>query len=400
MKAFPLVILMIVLLSACSSSPSPVLPPLMLKPFTPEVRVVSEWHRTIGVGVSDGYLKMPPALAGTTGYAADAKGKLVAFNVHTGSVEWSKRYVIPFSNAPVISGNTLFLGTLQGELIAINKKQGDILWRKQLSSEVLAPVAANGDIVVAKTVDGSIEALRASDGKQLWIHTENEPSLTLRGQSAPVISNDMLIYASDDGKISALTLRTGTELWTRVVAVPQGGTELARMVDIDATPVIYDDTIYVAAYQGRLVAINLLSGRIIWVRELSTYTGLAVDAYRLYMSDSDGVVWALDRKTGATLWKQAKLLRRSVTAPVLQNGYVAVADFNGFVHWLAREDGHMVARTRLSRDGGSDEREDFKFLKFSKWNNILAVPRSIDSSELLVMDRTGWLESFKLELPR
>ena len=400
MKSPFLIVVLAVMLNACSSSPSPVLPPVMLTPLTPEIRVTSEWHRSIGSGVSDGYLKTPPTFSGKTGYAVDAQGKLVAFSLLNGEEIWSKRYALPFSNAPVVSGDTLFIGTLEGELVAINKKQGDVIWKQQLSSEVLAPVAANEGIVVAKTVDGAVTALNTDSGKQLWSHTESMPALTLRGQSAPVIANDILIYASDAGKVSALTLRTGTELWTRAVAVPKGGTELARMIDIDATPVVKDDTIYVAAFQGRLAAINLHSGRIIWVREMSTHTGLVVDAYRLYMSDSEGLVWAVDRKNGTTLWKQEQLLRRGVTAPVLQDGYVAMADFNGFVHWLGREDGRLVARTRLSRHGGNDEREDFDFPMFTKWNNILAVPRSLDSNTLLAMDRTGWLESFKLQISK
>lgn len=400
MKPPFLIVVLAVLLNACSSSPSPVLPPVMLTPLTPEIRVTSEWHRTIGSGVSDGYLKTPPTFAGNTGYAVDAQGKLVAFSLQTGEVIWSKRYVLPFSNAPVISGDMLFIGTLQGELVAINIKQGDVIWKQQLSSEILAPVAVSKNIIVVKTVDGAVAALNTRSGKQLWSHTDSVPALTLRGQSAPVIENDILIYASDAGKISALSLRSGTELWTRSVAVPKGGTELARMIDIDATPVVKDDTIYVVAYQGRLAALNLHSGRIIWVREISTHTGLVVDAYRLYMSDSEGRVWAVDRKNGTTLWKQEQLLRRGVTAPVLQDGYVAMADFNGFVHWLGREDGRLVARARVSRHGGSDESEDFDFPMFAKWNNILAVPRSLDSNTLLAMDRTGWLESFKLQISK
>ena len=400
MKSFHLIFLVGLLLTGCSSSPSPVLPPLMLKPLKAELHVSSEWHRSIGSGVSDGYLKMPPAYTKTTSYAVDARGKLFALNLQNGKVEFSRNYVLPFSSAPVISGDTLFVGTLDGELVAINIKQGDILWKQQLSSEILAPVAVSDDLVVAKTVDGAVVALRTDNGKQVWTHTVSEPSLTLRGQSAPVIANDILIFATDNGEVSALALRSGTELWTRAVAIPHGGTELARMIDIDATPVVYDETIYVGAYQGRLAALSLQSGHIIWVREMSTHTGLAVDAYRLYLSDSDGIVWAVDRKSGATLWKQEQLLRRKVTAPVLQDGYLAVADFNGFVHWLAREDGRLVARTRLSRHDGEDESEDFQYLMFAKWNNILAVPRGIDSSTLLVLDRTGWLEAFKLQVAR
>jgi outer membrane protein assembly factor BamB len=268
------------------------------------------------------------------------------------------------------------------------------------SSEVLAlPTGANG-VAVIRTVDGRVYGLDADSGKRIWIHDRTVPLLTLRGNSAPLIHNGIVITGSDSGKLAALTLKTGTVLWETQIADPKGRTELERMVDIDAQPVVVEDVVYVITYQGRLATVQLQSGRMMWARDISSYSGIALDPYRIYVSDTESQVWALNRFTGATLWRQDKLLRRSITGPVLQGPYLAVADYDGYVHWLKREDGRIVARKRVhelwheAHEDNFDKDEEI----FGKANNVLAVPKGIDSM-ILVMDRMGHIEALELERP-
>ena len=74
------------------------------------------------------------------------------------------------------------------------------------------------------------------------------------------------------------------------------------------------------------------------------------DQSNLYVTDDKGQVLAFDLRTGASVWKQDKLRARRPNAPTYHDGYVAVGDFEGYIHWLAREDGHFVARTRVGGD--------------------------------------------------
>jgi outer membrane protein assembly factor BamB len=62
-----------------------------------------------------------------------------------------------------------------------------------------------------------------------------------------------------------------------------------------------------------------------------------------------GHVYALDLRSGSTVWKQEKLTLRRLSAPAVTGNAVAVADFQGYVHWLAREDGRFLARERAAR---------------------------------------------------
>ncbi|HQY48659.1 MAG TPA: PQQ-binding-like beta-propeller repeat protein, partial [Usitatibacteraceae bacterium] len=70
-----------------------------------------------------------------------------------------------------------------------------------------------------------------------------------------------------------------------------------------------------------------------------------------YVTDDQDNVHALDRDTGASRWKQDKLLRRRVTAPVVVDGKVVVGDSLGWLHVLAKDDGAFLGR--IGVDGGA-----------------------------------------------
>jgi len=382
---------------ACGSSPSPVLPPVKLTHIKNEIQITNDWTRNLDQGASFGYLKLKPVIDDGKLYSVDHTGYLQLTDLKTGRQIWEKRLNTTISTGPSLQAGQLYVGTSQGEVIALSPDKGEVRWRKILSSEVLAtPRAADGTVVV-RTVDGKMYGLSAADGKNRWIYSRDVPLLTLRGNSAPVISNGIVIMGSDSGKLTALTLHDGTVLWETTVAVPQGRTELERIIDIDAELVVVKDVVYVVSYQGRLAAVQINSGRIHWARDMSSYTGMEVDPYRVYLTDAEGYVWAVNRFNGATIWRQEKLLRRSLTRPALQKGYLVVADYNGYVHWLSREDGHLVARKRINEAYylfTSPDPDDE--ILFDRAENVLSTP-VIHGETILALDRMGTMSAFTLQ---
>lgn len=385
------------LLGACSSSPSPVLPPVKLTALENEIKITHDWTRYLDRGAGFAFLKLKPVIDGDTVYSVDHSGLVKQSSLKSGDTRWEKQLTKPVSSRLSLHDGRLYLGTSKGDVVVLSADTGNEVWRTTLSSEVLSSPAAAEGIVVVRTVDGFIYGLNAENGEKKWAYSSQVPLLTLRGTSSPVISKGIVITGSDSGKLTALTLQEGTILWEATIAVPKGRTELERIIDIDAEPVVVKDVVYVASYQGRLAAVQIDSGRIHWARDMSTYSGFTVGPYRVYLTDSEGYIWAVNRFNGSTIWRQDKLLRRSLTRPVLQDKHLVVADYNGYVHWLSREDGHIAARKRINEDHylfTTPSEEDS--MLFDRAENVLAEPIVINNN-VLAVDRMGTMSSFSVQ---
>ena len=338
--------LLLVLVAGCSSTP--VEPPAELTEFKPELTVTTLWSVQVGDGAGKRDLRLRPALDGERLYVNDHRGAVLALQAESGEQLWQVDLQLPLSSGPGVGDGILVLGSAEGELLALAADDGRQLWRAQLSSEILAPPAVGAGVVAAHTGDGKLFGLKASDGSQLWIYDRSVPTLTLHGTSSPLILSDLVLDGFASGKLALLALNDGRVLWEAPVATPRGRTELERMVDIDGPPLVIGEVVYVVGYQGRAAALDLRSGRVLWSRPVSSASGLVGDGKALYLTDDKDRVLALSRSGGASLWQQDTLQRRSLTAPAIYRDSVVVGDAEGYLHWMARSDGHFQARTRLS----------------------------------------------------
>jgi outer membrane protein assembly factor BamB len=216
--------------------------------------------------------------------------------------------------------------------------------------EILAAPLVAGDRVVVRSVDGRMRALLASDGSEAWMVEDIVPRLSLRGTAPPVLAGSTVICGFDSGKVMAVTLESGEILWQAQVSTPKGRSELERLADVDAAVQVDGGDVYAVGYQGRAAMIALDSGQIWWARDLSSYRGLALDDANLYVATSEGDVVALRRRDASILWTQQGLKRRWLSTPAVVGPAVMVGDFDGYLHWLDRESGTFVARERPGRD--------------------------------------------------
>lgn len=366
--------------SACSwlkGGESNIDPPAALVDFRASVAVKEIWSRDIGAGAGKYFLKLQPSVAGAAIYASDSRGRVSALEKETGRVLWEVRLKNKISAGVSLGDDLVLVATSKGELMALAQGSGKRLWTASLASEILSPPAIDLGTVVAQTVDGKVHALSAADGQPLWLQERNEPALSLRGTSAPLALGGIVLTGFASGKLAAFQLKDGHVLWEIPVAEPRGRSEIERLVDVDVQALVVDKLLYTAAYQGKLIAFDLENGRIIWSRDLSTYSGMDSDTNNIYITDDKGTVLALDIHTGATVWKQEQLRDRALSAPVVTGDYVVVGDFEGYVHWLARADGQFAARYRPARAA------------------ILAKPVA-DAGHLYVYSQNGKLSALRL----
>ncbi len=354
-------------------------PPAKLEPFEQQVRLVSLWSRDTGEGTREQRVKLVPAVYGERVYAADRSGSVLAYELDSGKQVWHSKTGLAISAGAGVSDGLVLVGSSEAELVALDSDTGEELWRTSVSSEILSVPQVGDGVVVVQTVDGNIAGLDAGDGKRLWVHDRSAPVLTLRGTGTPLVEQGVVLAGFANGKMIALEIQSGRQMWEVAVAVSRGRSELQRIVDLDADAVISDGILYVASYQGRLVAISLQDGRMLWNRDMSAYAGIAVDSRQVYVSDADSELWALDRGTGASLWKQGKLRRRDLTGPVVIGEYVGVGDFDGYIHLLTQADGTVAGRVRVDSAG------------------IQAASVALSGDRLLVLGAGGKLVLYQLE---
>ena len=315
-----------------------------LQPIQASVEARVLWSD--GVGRSEDYT-LVPAIVGSTVYAAARDGTIVRLD--DGQPAWRIKAEVPLSGGVGADARMLVVGTAKGEVLAFSAFDGSPLWKAKASSEVVAPPALSSNVVIVRTVDHRLAAYDASDGKRRWLYQRPTTPLSLRVTAAPLIVEKYVFVGFPGGKLMAVSLDNGAPLWEGTVALPKGATELDRVADVTSAPVIDGRMICAAAFQGRIACFDLGNGSLIWSREISSAAGLGVDSRYVYVSDDKGAVHALDKASGASLWKQDKLFLRRLTAPQPLRSMVVVGDAKGVVHFLSRDDGSFVAR--LESDG-------------------------------------------------
>jgi outer membrane protein assembly factor BamB len=296
----------------------------------------------LDVGKSRNY-QFSPALAGNTVIVAGGEGAIVRAEADSGRQIWRIKAGMDLTAGVGTDGNYIVVGGAKGTLLAFDM-DGKQLWKAQLSSEILSSPVVGQGIVVARSIDNRIVGFDAATGQKKWTVQRAAPPLTLRVAPGMVVHDKDVVIAQPGGKLLSLILATGAPRWEIEVGVARGATELERVTDIGGYPVVYEGDVCAVSYQGRAGCWDLLNGSPRWTRDVSSEAGVAVDQRFVFATDDKGAVYAYNRDTGTNAWKNDKLAYRRLSTPVSYGRAVAVGDYQGYVHFLSREDGAFLAR--------------------------------------------------------
>ncbi|HTX23219.1 MAG TPA: outer membrane protein assembly factor BamB [Steroidobacteraceae bacterium] len=339
---------LLTLFTACSKTKD-VDRPQQLVPFTASLRVTRAWSASVGGTRKPLRLGLDLMVEGDRVYAAGHGGEVAAFDVQTGRRLWVRRLKAALSGGPGADAQTVVVGSSAGDVFALRADNGKVLWHVNVAGELLAAAAVTPRLVVVRAVDGKLHGLAPSNGHELWQVQQPVPSLSLRGTSRPMIVGEVAICGFDNGKVVAANLTDGSSAWETVITPPHGSNDIERLNDVDATPRIDGADVYVAQFQGKVAMLALDNGQIWWSHDMSSYRGMAIDDDNVYVATADGEIIAMRRKTGVELWRQKALLHRRLSVPVVSANAIAVADFQGYVHWLNAQTGALIGRTRAGK---------------------------------------------------
>lgn len=317
--------------------------PTELQTIKPTVEARVRW--SFNIGKAENFV-FAPAVVGSSVYVAAADGSIA--RIDDGAVAWRIKAGQPLSAGVGSDGKLVVVGTAKGDVLAFSAADGKPLWQVKVTSEVLATPAVGDEGVAIKSGDNRIFLLDARDGARKWFYQRATPPLSLRNFAGPVFAEQFVFAGFPGGKLMALDSRNGAPVWEGTVALPKGATELDRVADVVSPPVFDGSQLCAVAFQGRIACFDLKQGgQLMWARDFSSSSGIAVEGRYLFATDSKGAVHAFERDNGGSVWKQDKLLHRKVSAPAARRNLVAVADMAGTVHFLRREDGDFAARVQI-----------------------------------------------------
>ncbi|MCJ8339223.1 MAG: outer membrane protein assembly factor BamB [Pseudomonadales bacterium] len=333
-------------LAGCSSDGAEIEPSALVS-IVSEKSVTKVWSQNIGSNFGDKYHQLTPGVAASSIIVTDVEGKVSSYDLQTGKKQWSVDLDTAISSGVGANKDVAIVATYTGDVIALSATTGAINWQVSVGGEVVSQAQLNDKLTVLQMVNGDIIALDLLSGEQLWAYSSNQPKLTLRGNSSPLVALDATLAGLDNGKFIALDNVSGNVLWEHRVNIAKGKSDIERLTDVDGKPILYKNVLYVPGYRGNLTAINPFNAQVLWRKEYSSYRGLAAANDSIFLSSDQDIVHGISAQSAAELWRQDLLLNRTITTPATLSNQVVVGDVQGYLHFLSQEDGRFVARYKL-----------------------------------------------------
>ena len=352
--------------------------PVQLERIDSKVSLKKRWSSKIGDGQGDGFYKITPTLIDGVIYVASSDGEVAAINAANGARLWRVELERPLSGGVGYHNRSLYLGGADGSVLQLSAEDGAVEWEAAVSGEVLAAPVVSDDWVIVQTYDGKLLGFRSGAEEPSWTFTSDVPVLTLRGTSAPILVGGNAIAGFGDGKVVAVDVDSGNVSWEARIGVPQGSSEIDRIVDVDGAMTQQGIELFVASYQGRVAALDSRTGRKLWQQNVSSVTGTNVGFGNVYVADVDGTLSAFLRTGQGVRWQNIELGYRELSRPTPVSSYVATVDFEGYLHLLSQVDGQIVGRSKI---GGDAARAD-----------MIA-----DTGRLIIYADNGQLLAYELE---
>lgn len=240
--------------------------------------VKSRWNLQTGAGIY-----CSPATDGKQVYIGDDTGVLTAYTLKEGRKLWSFHAGKRIVGTPGVSAGVVVFGSADRHIYGVKAENGELLWKVDATEPVLGAVATDADYAYIGASDHTMRAIDLRTGAIRWSY-EN-----VRGyiETLPLLTEGQIVFGAWDNTLYALNRTDGKELWKWT-----GGLTRMHFSPAAVWPVAADGKVFIADPQRALTAIDLQSGETVWrtfrsqVRET---IGLSEDGERIYaktMNDS------------------------------------------------------------------------------------------------------------------
>lgn len=303
------------------------------------------WRRSIGhgSGSSERLLNGPVAADGII-YTVDTYGIVMATRLSNGDVLWENdstpenKAIQPFSGGLAFADGKIFCATPAAEIVMMDGATGQIEKRFPLTAPVRAAPTVAGGMVFAVTINNQLEAFNYQSGEGIWSHTGMIETAGLLGGASPAMDQNILVAPYTSGEVYALQPDNGSVMWSDTLTNFRRLDPVSSLFHIKARPVIYRNVVYLISHGGQMRALDLLTGKKIWEKQIAGIRTPAVSQDFLFMVSANQELVCMNRMTGQIIWvkklaqyqnpesQEDKILW---AGPVLAGKYLAVNSSHG-----------------------------------------------------------------------
>lgn len=304
-----------------------------------------------------------PIVAEGSVFAMGAFGSISAFDAKTGALRWRKTSEELALDDSVFGGGLaydqgrLFMTLTTGNVIGLDAKNGEEIWRQELTLPVRsAPTVADG-IVLVLTADNQVYALDQETGQPAWRHAGFFEASGVLGGPSPAVDGGIAVVPYSSAEVFALRLDNGRPLWSDTLERPRRTQALAQINDIDGTPVIDGDRVYVGGRGGQVAAIDMRRGVRAWDADLAAVDTPWIAGDFIYLLTERNEVVCLLRDDGRIRWitqmpatadpEDADAEALTWRGPVLAGDQLYLTSSGGDLITLSPLDGAQIERLEL-----------------------------------------------------
>ena len=334
---------LVALLSGCSIFSSSSKPkPAALETLAPTIAGRVVWRQSL----DSVKFQLAPAVVDGNFIVAGSDGTVTALAAATGQTVWRVSVGERLSAGVGSDGRHSAVVTSNNDLVVMDHER--IVWRKSVGAPVITAPLVAGERVFVQRVDRVVQAFDIIDGRKLFDLHRAGDALTLAQAGVLGAFQDTLI-AGHGPRISGLNPLNGDVRWEASVANPRGTNEVERLADVLGPPVRAADTVCARAFQSAVGCVNAALGTALWTRNVGGTQAIGGDAQAIFGADGSDRITAWNTSNGDVLWIAEQLLHRDLSAPLALGSSVLFGDFEGQVHFLARDTGKT--QLRIATDG-------------------------------------------------
>ncbi len=290
------------------------------------IELSRQWSRSglISTNMSYRHLnRMAPLITKDIVVQGNAIDGIKAFKRDSGHEIWSFKVKDGVEGGAALNEDRLFFGGNDGFFYCLDLFSGRVFWKVAVNSESLIHPTVDGGSVFHVTANNTLHSLDKTTGETQWIKTNAaKSSMSLRGQTAPVVKNGIIYVGFSDGRFSAINAQNGREVWSKRIGDDK------KFTDVDATAVIADNCILVSSFANSLFCLDKNNGNIIWRHDTGSYQPVMVDGDKVYYPTAGGEIHILDRISGKLIKKIVKI-RGLSTEITSYNQYIVYGESLG-----------------------------------------------------------------------